>query len=92
MLSPTPSLVSIAFGPGARPHPTARQLTVTVRIEAAALWTTRPVSRPQRLAATLDGLLTDGARLATPASAHAAARAFDSGNGFLPAQLIDRAI
>ncbi len=50
----------------------------------------QPEARPT--AQSLKGLLTDGTRIAWTDRSTSAARAFTAGDGFLPGQIIDRAI
>jgi len=89
MLAPTRSAL-LGFACGTR-----RAVRVTLAVEpAAAAAAPRPAPRPRprRVAAGLEGLLTDGARVAQPNPALSAARAFAAGDGFLPGQIIDRSI
>ena len=92
MIAPTRSASLADPGLWAGAAGTQRRWRPTLRAEAEHHPRPAPPQRPRRLASHLDGLLTDGAAVALPARAEAAARAFSAGSGFLPGQIIDRAI
>jgi hypothetical protein len=76
-------------------HPARRAYGLTLALAVQATPTPRraaPPLRPRPCAASLQCLLTDGAPLRLPDLARVAARAFSAGDGFLPGQMIDRAI
>ncbi len=92
MIAPTGAAVAFDLGRRAQASAAARVLALALGLEP--LRAARPAPRPQprRLAAALDGLLTDGAPVRPLAPARAAAAAFRAGDGFLPGQMIDRSI
>lgn len=51
-----------------------------------------PRAQPRRLAEGLPGLLAEGDPIRDPSRVRAAALAFSCGDGFVPGQIIDRAI
>lgn len=70
------------------------QARVATRVVVAVVETSRPAPRaqPRRLADGLPGLLAEGEPIRDPSRVRAAALAFSSGDGFLPGQIVDRAI
>ncbi len=90
MIAATRSAISSSLG---QPGPSgylARFWRVALMLEQARR--PAPAPRPRRVAAGLQGLLTDDAALSLNDRAGAAARAFTAGDGFLPGQIIDRSI
>lgn len=73
------------------------QARVATRILVAVVEAPRPARpaprpRPRPLAGGLPGLLAEGDPIQALSPIRAAALAFSSGDGFLPGQIIDRAI
>jgi hypothetical protein len=70
------------------------RLAVRVVVSAVEGPRDRPAPRalPRRLAAGLPVLLAEGEPIRDPSPIRAAALAFSSGDGFLPGQIVDRAI
>lgn len=94
MIQPTNARVSAGSGQAAaHGYAAARVLAVVVGAAPAAA-AARPAPRPapRRVADGLQGLACDGVQLRDPSPARAAQAAFAAGDGFLPGQIIDRAI
>lgn len=70
------------------------QARVATQVVVAVVEASRPAPRaqPRRLAEGLPGLLAEGDPIRDPSPIRAAALAFSSGDGFVPGQIIDRAI
>lgn len=71
------------------------QARVAMRVVVAVVEaSSRPAPRaqPRRLADGLPGLLAEGDPIRDPSKVRAAALAFSCGDGFVPGQIIDRAI
>lgn len=94
MIASARSTLSSGHGQPGLIAPSMRRWNVTLTVDAAAAPAGRPARapKPRAFTAELEGLLTDGAGLALPDRARAAARAFGAGDGFLPGQMIDRSI
>lgn len=77
-------------------HSTAalRRLRATCMLfpDAATAHQPAPSPEPRPCAAALEDLLMDGSRIAWHDRSAHAARAFTQGNGFVPGQIVDRAI
>ncbi|MBP7241678.1 hypothetical protein [Amaricoccus sp.] len=91
MISPTALQIAVGYGRARTAGATARLVAVVAEPAGAA---SRPAPRPapRRVAADLEALACDGVRLRDVAAARAALAAFTAGDGYLPGQIIDRAI
>lgn len=74
--------------------PAARKIELSLKLDptATARPAPAPAPDPRPCAGHLQGLLTDGSRVAWRDRAAFAASAFTQGNGFVPGQIIDRNI
>ncbi|MBP7001605.1 hypothetical protein [Amaricoccus sp.] len=88
-----PTRPEIAAGYGRSPVVARAPGLVAVLVEPARA-ASRPAPRPapRRIASGLQAPAGDGVRLHDAGAARAALSAFTAGDGFLPGQLIDRAI
>jgi hypothetical protein len=67
-------------------------MRVVVAVVEAPRARPAPRAQPRRLAEGLPGLLAEGDPIRDPSRVRAAALAFSCGDGFVPGQIIDRAI
>jgi hypothetical protein len=74
---------------GRAPH---RCWRLAVMLAAEAVTPPAPRPDPRPIATALDALLSDGAPVSMRPAALEARRGFGAGNGFLPGQIVDRAV